>query len=522
MSRPLRLLLIEDSDDDATLLLEELRRGGFSVESTRVESAEQLRGALPDNDFDIAISDYLLPQFSAPAALEIIKSTGRDIPFIVVSGAVTERMIIDAMRTGARDYVMKDNLTRLPLAVTRELEELAERRRRRGFDEQLRHAQRLESLGVLAGGIAHDFNNLLMGVLGNTTMALESLPGDSSIRELLERVILAAEQLAHLTGQLLAYAGKGRFVVEPLDLSRVIQEGLPLLKVSVPKNIEVRLELQTGLPLVEADRGQIRQLLINLVTNAAESIDSGRPGTITVKTGVQDLSDDELASAVFSDGVNPGRYVCLEVQDTGSGMDEKTRARIFDPFFTTKFTGRGLGLPAVLGIVRGHRGTLRVSSGRGVGSVFTVLLPVSGRQPLTTRPDSQLNRVTLSGRVLVVDDEETVRKTSSAMIEHLGMNVLTAANGREGVELFSRHADGISVVLLDLTMPFMGGHEALAGIRAINPAVPIILTSGFAELQAMAQFESGGVTAFLQKPFTVAKLLSTIQAALERKETESS
>src|SRR5690242_1687150 len=296
--KPLNVLVIEDSDDDAILISEELKRGGYRPDFHRVESAEELKKALSGCEFDVIVSDYSLPQFTALEALKLVQASGKDIPVIVVSGSVRESTIVDAMRAGARDYVMKENLTRLPLAVGRELEEAAERKARRQFDDQMRHTQRLESLGVLAGGVAHDFNNLLTGILGNVSLAMDDAPSGTQMRPLLEQALQAAEQAANLTRQMLAYAGRGKFFVESVDVSAAVREVSALLNASVSKNISLHFDLQEGLPPVEADRGQVQQLLMNLVINAAEAIGAEVPGSIFVNTGQHQLTEDELRNAV--------------------------------------------------------------------------------------------------------------------------------------------------------------------------------------------------------------------------------
>ncbi len=510
---PLRLLIVEDSDDDAVLICEELRRGGFEPIYRRVESAGGLRNILSQEEFDVIVSDYSLPQFTALEALKIVQATGKDVPVIVVSGSVRESTVVDTMRAGARDYVMKENLTRLPLAVRRELEEAGERHRRRQLDEQVRHNQRLESLGVLAGGVAHDFNNLLTGIMGNVSLALEATPPAGMIPDLLQQALQAAEQAANLTRQMLAYAGKGKFFIERLDISAAVREISALLQASISKNISLLFELSDDLPLIEADRGQIQQLLMNLVINAAEAIGPEQPGTILVSTASQHLNEGDLRNAVVWDHIQPGTYVSLEVRDTGQGMDFATQHRIFDPFFTTKFTGRGLGLSAVLGIVRSHKGTLRVQSEPHKGSAFTVFLP--GRKGLASlpQPRAQGNEAALPGSVLVIDDEETIRHTAKTILERRGMHVLVADSGRAGVDTFRRLSDRISLVLLDLTMPLMGGNEVLREIRAVRRDVAVILSSGFDEIEAMHRVDAAEVSAFIQKPYTAAQLLEKVRAA---------
>lgn len=512
--KPLEVLIIEDSDDDAILICEELKRGGYDPIFYRVESAEGLRKALAQRDFEIIVSDYTLPQFTAREALKIAQSAARDIPFIVVSGSVRESTIVDTMRAGARDYVMKENLTRLPLAVDRELEEAAERRQHRQIEEQLRHTQRLESLGVLAGGVAHDFNNLLTGILGNVSLAIEEAPPEAPFQPMLQSAMQAAGQAANLTRQMLAYAGKGQFYIEPVNISALTRDIRALLLASVSKNVELVFELDDRVPAIEADRGQIQQLLMNFVINGAEAIGTERAGAVLVNTRVCTLDDGQLRKAVLGENLYPGRYVCLEVRDTGSGMDPGTQSKIFDPFFSTKFTGRGLGLSAVMGIVRSHHGGIRVKSEVGKGSVFTVFLPVSERAALAPAKAVPQEPEALDGVVLVIDDEETIRKTAKAILERHGLQVFVAETGRAGVDLFRRLRERISLVLLDVTMPVMSGHQVAREIRQIRQTTPVIFSSGYDEEDALKGIDAHEFTGFLQKPYSASHLLWKVRQAL--------
>ncbi|MGA2328534.1 MAG: PAS domain S-box protein [Bryobacteraceae bacterium] len=379
---------------------------------------------------------------------------------------------------------------------------------RKRLDDQLRHTQRLESIGLLAGGIAHDFNNILTSVLGYASLLREDLAPESRVQPYVEAVIQGAERAADLTMQLLAYAGKGRFVIEAVNLSELTREMSRLLQGSIPRNVELRLDLDETVPLVEADRSQMQQLIMNLAINGAEAIGDS-VGVVRVAIGACELRDGadrrdfpELAG---------GTHVCLEVSDNGCGMDEETRSRIFDPFFTTKMMGRGLGLSAVLGIVRGHRGAIRISSEPGRGSTFRVLLPASKTPVLRPEPSLAAGRRG-SGTVLVVDDEPAVRSLAQEALERRGYAVLLAANGKEALELVNCHAE-LSVVLLDMTMPVMSGEATLQAIRSRSTALPVVLCSGYSELEAARRFSGNHVSGFLQKPFTADQLVAKIAEA---------
>ncbi len=389
---------------------------------------------------------------------------------------------------------------------------------RKQTEEQLQQTQRLESLGVLAGGIAHDFNNLLVGIIGNASLALDTMAPGNPVRAWIEGVATAGERAAQLTRQMLAYAGKGRFVVERVDPAAFIRDTAALIKAAIPRTVELRMELGDAVPAIEADVAQLQQVVMNLVINGAEAIPEGRPGTVTVR--VDGITADEayLERIGAAGEIGPGRYALLEVEDTGRGMDEATRARIYDPFFSTKFTGRGLGLAAASGIVRGHRGLIRVTSAPGQGSTFRVLLPAA-LQPAIEEPrrDGTL-AAGVDGRprglVLVVDDEEIVRATAQQTLEQHGYSVLLAENGEIAVEQFARHKDEVAVVLLDMTMPVMSGEETLQRLKALRPDVRVVLSTGFSEDEAARRFEGQGLVGFVQKPYRATHLAEKLHAAV--------
>ncbi|MGZ9196963.1 MAG: PAS domain S-box protein, partial [Candidatus Deferrimicrobiaceae bacterium] len=334
-------------------------------------------------------------------------------------------------------------------------------------EERMLHAQKLESLGVLAGGIAHDFNNLLMAIMGHTDLALAGLSPVSPVRKHLEEVEKASRRAADLCRQMLAYSGKGRFVIESLDLGEVVKEMANMLAMSISKKANIQFRFSPDLPRIEADASQIRQVVMNLIINASEAI-GDNPGILSLATGAMECDRDYLRGIGEGDELPEGRYVFLEVTDTGSGMDKEMRKKIFDPFFTTKFTGRGLGLAAVLGIVRGHRGTIKVYSEVGKGSTFKVLFPATGKAAISVNGPKVPNEGWKgTGTVLLADDEEMVRQVGVGMLESLGFRVLTATDGQEAVEVFRTHMDEIRCVVLDLTMPRMDGEETFREIRRL-------------------------------------------------------
>jgi PAS domain S-box-containing protein len=405
------------------------------------------------------------------------------------------------------------------------LRDITERRtaekERKAIERQMQHAQKLESLGVLAGGIAHDFNNILTAILGNADLALRRMNPVSPGRRNVEAIEVAAHRAADLARQMLAYSGKGQFVVEAVDLGEIVREMTHLLEVSISKKTLLRYELADGLPFIQADPTQIRQVVMNLVINASEALGE-EGGMVTIRTGARQCGRDYLDRVLSEGGLKEGMYVFLEVVDTGCGMNEETKARIFDPFFTTKFTGRGLGLAAVSGIVRGHRGAIEVDTAPARGSTFRVLFPLAEGSAIrpAAAPDhpeeaAQEGRAAI-GTVLLVDDEETVREIGKQMLEEIGFAVLLARDGVEAVDIFKDNADEISIVLLDLTMPRMDGVETFRELRRMRPDVKVLLCSGYNERDATRRFLDQGISGFIQKPYRIKDLLAEILSILGR------
>ena len=380
-------------------------------------------------------------------------------------------------------------------------------------EEKMWESQRLESLGLLAGGIAHDFNNLLVGILGNASLANLELSPASPARESLKDIETAAQRAADLARQLLAYSGRGRFVVEPFNPGALVEEMSHLLEAVVPKNVTLKLQIPPGLEPLVGDAAQIRQVVMNLITNAAESI-GARSGIVNVALGMMSCDRTYLNESFGEQALPEGRYVYLEISDTGCGMDHDTISRIFDPFFTTKPDGRGLGLAAAQGIVRGHKGTLRVYSELGRGTTFKILLPTEADATVRERPDERSVDFVGHGTILVVDDEEMVRATVRKILTRLGFDVLTAEDGRAGLAIFRAHANEIRMVLLDMMMPHMGGEDTFVELRRIRPEVKVLLTSGYNEQEAVQRFVGRGLAGFIQKPFSPQDLAHTIREIL--------
>ena len=393
-------------------------------------------------------------------------------------------------------------------------ERVREEQERRKLDAQLQQAQRLESMGVLAGGIAHDFNNLLTAVLGNAELALREVKPDDSVWECLKEIETAAIRGAELTRQMLAYSGGSSAVIEPVSLNELIAELGKLLEVAIPKKIRLELPATSKLPTIQADATQIRQVLMNLILNASEAI-GDEPGVITVTTGASDCDRAYLRSGCCDIDLEDGVYAWVEVTDTGCGMRAETLQRVFDPFFTTKFTGRGLGMAAVLGIMRAHHGTIFVASEPGRGTTFKVLFPVA-KDAVIPRDDQPPKEVPgrMEGTILVVDDEPEIRSVARRLLGAAGFEVLTAGGGRDAVDQLRRKEVNVDCVVLDLSMPDMDGEQALRAILELDPDYPVLMSSGFAETRHAERLIDQGATGFIPKPYRSEALLEAIRQAL--------
>jgi two-component system, cell cycle sensor histidine kinase and response regulator CckA len=400
--------------------------------------------------------------------------------------------------------------------------DLTEQRRKefmeRENEEALQQAQKLESIGVLAGGIAHDFNNLLTGIMGNAGLARRAIAAGKSEQASarLRDVLQASERAADLTRQLLAYAGKGRFVIQPVDLCKLVSEVSTLIRASISKKITLVIDVPDDCPTVEADRAQLQQLVMNLVINGGEAI-GDEPGTLTVRMRTEDFTERREQPRTEGFPIAPGEYVRIDVTDTGQGMDEETRSRIFEPFFTTKFLGRGLGLSAALGIVRGHRGTIGVRSEPGRGTAFTILLPIPHGLRDAKRSSGQIgveHDLQGVGTILVADDEEGVRALVTSILQEAGYTVELARDGAEAVAKLRTLGHRVRLILLDLAMPMLGGAEAANELRRLQPGVPIVAMSGYGDIEVMQRFAEAGVDDFLPKPFTPEQLGAKVRDAL--------
>jgi two-component system cell cycle sensor histidine kinase/response regulator CckA len=520
---PIRLLLVEDSPDDAELLLRHLAQGGFQVQHERVQTDADMRASLARGGWDLIISDYSMPEFDGISAYAVLRDTGADIPFIFVSGNLGEDVAVEAMRLGVSDYFVKGRLKRLVPAIQRELRKIEERRRHlkaetalRHAEEQLRQAQKMEAVGRLAGGVAHDFNNLLTVIFGYTDLLLAGASDPAETQLSLQEIRRCAERAAALTRQLLAFSRRQVLQRRPLALNTVVMEVTSLLQRMIGEDVTLVCELDPKLEAVEADPGQIEQVLMNLAVNARDAMPRG--GRLTLRTSNVELGEADAGEEALDSPL--GAYVLLEVEDSGAGIDEETLAHIFEPFFTTKALGKGtgLGLATVYGIVSQSGGHVRVSSALGQGTCFRLYLPRC-EQPV--RPPEAPGAPIGGGHngvetILVVEDEESLREFVELVLRRRGYRVLMAPDAQQALALSRAFVGKIDLLLTDITLPGMDGRELARQLGVQRPDAQILLMTGYAHPQVLEEMEKGGIGCVL-KPFGSEDLLKGIRKALGSK-----
>lgn len=521
MKNLLRVLIVEDSEDDTLLLVRELSRAGYEVEYERVESAATMNEALNTRSWDLVISDFTLPHFDGMQALKILSDKGVDLPFIFVSGTLGEDVAVRAMRLGAKDYIIKGNLKRLVPAIQRELREAQSRQERRWADEEckrleeeLRQAQKMEGIGRLAGGVAHDFNNLLTVILGYTEMIQSRLSEDDPVRKETEQVFKAAERAASLTRQLLAFSRKQVLNLRVLNLNPAIADLQKMLERLIGEDVEIVTHLEPELKAVKADPGQFEQVILNLAVNARDAMPAG--GTLTIETanvtGQQVRSHDAAT-------VEPGPYVMVAVQDTGTGIEPQTLSLIFDPFFTTKAPGKGtgLGLSTVYGIVKQSGGHIAVESQPGQGATFRVYFPaVEYPEEIGVEPRGSSISSGGAETILLVEDEATLRRLLASLLQAKGYTVLSAGGGEEALTLAKDWKGPIHLLLTDMVMPGMSGRELASRLTSLYQDLKVLYISGYTHETIADHGIAAGTAAFLEKPLSSGVLTRKVREVLDQ------
>jgi len=513
MAIPLRALIIEDSQNDCDLLLGMLCRGGYDVAHKRVCNAASLGTLLEDEQWDIVISDYSMPNFKGTDALAMVREKGLDVPFVFLSGTIGEEIAVNAMKAGAQDYVIKGKAARLLPAIQRELREAEIRRERRQIELRMRQLEKFEALGKLAGGVAHDFNNVVGAIMGWAELGVDRVGSDSPEAKLFRNIREQAMRAAGLTRQLLAYAR--RQVLEPkkIDLNHMVNETTTLLQKTIGEQIEVKMVLAPNLQTTRADPSQIEQVIMNLCFNARDAMPKG--GHLLIETLNVELDSHYCDRRTDA---QPGRYIQLSVSDTGTGMDPATIEKIFEPFFTTKEIGKGtgLGLATVLGIVKQHGGFVDVYSELGKGTAFRVYLPASEG---AAEPLHHVDEAPVRGgaeTILVAEDHEGMREMARQILETLGYHLLLARDGEEAIRQFVTYRNEISLVLLDVIMPMLDGIDVYEQICKSKADVPVIFTSGYSNHGPVLESLATRGATVLQKPYSAKVLARRIRDLLDK------
>jgi|HubBroStandDraft_6_1064221.scaffolds.fasta_scaffold23800_2 two-component system cell cycle sensor histidine kinase/response regulator CckA len=510
----LHVLIIEDSELDSDLLLRTLRQSGYELVDKRVDTANDLQNALRERQWDCIISDFSMPGFSGISALKMVREKDSNVPFIFVSGTIGEDIAVDAMRTGAQDYVLKGNLARLLPAINRELVDVKMRREHKHSEQKLRQLEKFEAIGQLAGGIAHDFNNVIAAIMGWAELGQEEVAEGSRAHKFFGQIREQSERAGRLTRQLLAYARRQVLTPRNINLNDIVGEAMALLQRVIGEQIEVKTLLASDLHTTKADPAQVEQVLLNLCLNARDAMPNG--GRLVIETRNTDLDE---AYCLGNASVSPGPYVQLSVSDSGVGMDAATMERMFEPFFTTKdkSKGTGLGLATSFGIAKQHLGHIDVSSEVGKGSIFRVYLPATEDSAETRVPIEEAPVRGGTETILLAEDHEGLREMSHEVLTGLGYSIVLARDGREAVEKFEANPQKFSLLVLDVVMPRLGGPDALEQIRGINPTIPVIFTSGYSEeSQMLSSLVSSGVAQLLQKPYPPKDLARKIRDILDK------
>ena len=520
MDLDLRVLCVDDSEDDTLLLIRALKSGGYNPQYQRVDTAIDMENALKNENWDIVLADYSMPQFSAPDALNVLKNINPDLPFIIVSGAIGEEIAVSALREGARDFINKDNLTRLIPAIQRELRETEVRRQRakaeadkKNIEEQLFQAQKMEAIGRLTGGVAHDFNNLLTVINGYSELILSNMTKEDPNFEQMQLIRQAGRRAENLTRQLLAFSRKQTLKPVVLDLNELLFNMEKILHRLIGEDIDLIAAYADNLKYVKADPSQLEQVVLNLVINSRDSMEKG--GRILIETDnvyLDNPVDDEKNGQT-------GLHVMLSISDNGIGMDDTIKAKIFEPFFTTKEKGKGtgLGLSTVYGIVKQSGGSIVVDSEPGKGSTFKVYLKAI-EEEVKPHVDHHKTSDQLIGdeTILIVEDENAVLDLMMKVLDQHGYNVIQSFSAEEALSMINDLKEPIHILLTDVVLPGMNGRELADKILKINPKIKIVYMSGYTDQVIGNEGILDEATDYIQKPFSPFFLLKKVREVLDK------
>lgn len=514
----MRFLIIDDNPYDRELIIRKLRQEFRDADCVEISRQAEFAQALSQGGFDVVLTDYALKWTSGLDLLTELRARFPDLPIVMVTDTGNEEIAVEGMKAGLSDYVLKMHLQRLPYAVMESLQKVMLQKERKELEEQVRHAQKMESLGLLVGGIAHEFNNLLTGISGYAQLGLSQIRPDNSLYRLLSHIREIAGRATTMTHQLLAFSRKQTLASHNVNVNQVITHLLDFLGKVIPENIYLEFVPDENLKCIAGDSIQIEQVIMNLCINARDALPHG--GKIVLKTQNSQVDRKNAEKA----GVQPGAFVLLSITDTGMGMDEQTRARVFEPFFTTKEPGKGtgLGLPVVHGIVAQHRGFVTIESQVGRGTTFNIFFPCAAPTPVQAETGATHGIQEGTETILLVEDDPDVSMLMTEVLQSYGYTVITANDGAEGLELFKQHAATIALVIADLMMPRMKGRELYDAIRCMYPSTKFLFVSGFSANQfAQGIVQEEGVQ-FLQKPFDLDHLATTIRRSLTEDETQRS
>ncbi len=507
----MRFLIIDDSPYDRELIIRKLQTEFSDATCVEVNRQADFDEAMAQYDFDAVLVDYGLKWTNGLEILKKLRARFSDLPVVMVTDTGNEEVAAEGMKASLSDYVLKKHLQRLPFAVKESLEKARLRKERKGLEEQVRQAQKMESLGLLAGGIAHDFNNMLAGISGYAQLCLSQVNQGDVLYENLNHIREIAKRATRMTRQLLAFSRQQTLDLRDINLNTVISHLLDFIGKILVERIDLEFVADPALKAVYADPTQIEQVVMNLCINACDAMPSG--GKLLIKT--RNVLLDETRAEGYQN-VRPGSYVLLTVADTGVGMDEQVRERVFEPFFTTKETGKGtgLGLSVVHGVIVQHHGFITVDSEIGKGTTFNIYLPAVDR--VAVHSEIEEGQIVQGGTetILVVEDDPDVRVLMEDVLREYGYSLITAHNGEEGLKLFEQHAASIALVIADLMMPRMKGKELYEHIRSLSPTTRFLFISGYRADQLGQGFVLDKSVEFLEKPFDLDKLAATIRKVI--------